>query len=138
MGKTIPEAEIVQIALAETEGVAVAVGVDGIRRFYGFATVKMSPRQGRIHLIVGIPTNVALADAKRNLARNLAGLILVALLSLAVAWWGGERFILRPVSALVRTIEKLGAGRSRRAHRASSRHERDRSLAASFDQMAET
>jgi signal transduction histidine kinase/HAMP domain-containing protein len=138
VGKTIPNAEIVKIALAETEGTAVATGLDGIRRFYGFATVKMAPHQGRIHLIVGIPTDSALADARQNLARNLTGLIAVALLSLAVAWWGGDRFVLSPVNSLLHTTEKLGAGDlSARTGLAHGENEIGR-LAAAFDRMAET
>jgi signal transduction histidine kinase len=138
VGQTIPEAEIVKIASTEVEGTGTAVGLDGVRRFYGFTTVRMSPRQGRIHLIVGIPTDIALADARGHLARNLAGLIAVALLSLAVAWWGGERFILRPVKALLRTTEKLGGGDlAARTGLPHGENEIGR-LAGAFDKMAGT
>jgi signal transduction histidine kinase/HAMP domain-containing protein len=138
VGKTIPEAEIVRIALADTEGTAVAVGLDGIRRFWGFTTVNMAPRQGRIYVIVGIPTDIALTDARRDLARNLAGLIAVALLSLAVAWRGGDRYILRPVNALLDATAKLSGGDlSARSGTARGTNEIGR-LALAFDKMAET
>ncbi|HVO92216.1 MAG TPA: GAF domain-containing protein, partial [Terriglobales bacterium] len=138
IGKTLPEAEIVKIVLAQSEGATESVGLDGIPRFYGFATLNIGPQQGRFHLIVGIPTSVALADAKRNLARNLAGLFAVVLFSLAVAWWGGERFILRPIGVLLGTTEKLRLGdldaRSGLPHGANEIGR----LATGFDKMAET
>src|SRR5262245_3244206 len=109
-GKIIPEAAIVKTALAETEGVATAVGLDGVKRFYGFTSVRLSALRGRIHVIVGIPIEVALANAQRNLWRNLAGLLVVAILSLAVAWWGGDRWLVRPVTALLSATERLRAG----------------------------
>jgi signal transduction histidine kinase/HAMP domain-containing protein len=138
LGRTIPEAEIVGIALAKTEGVAAAIGLDGIKRFYGFTTVMLSPLKGRIHVIVGIPTDAALANARRNLARNLAGLLVVALFSLAVAWWGGEKLLLRPVNALLRATDRLSAGDlGARTGLAHSENEVGR-LAASFDKMADS
>jgi signal transduction histidine kinase/HAMP domain-containing protein len=138
IGQTIPEAEIVRIALSGTEGTAVAVGLDGVRRFYGFTTVNMAPRQGRIYVIVGIPTDIALTEARIDLARNLAGLIAVALLSLAVVWWGGNRYILRPVNALLDATGKLSGGDlSARSGAARGTDEIGR-LAMAFDRMAET
>jgi HAMP domain-containing protein len=137
-GKTIPEAEIVKIALAATEGVAASTGLDGVKHFYGFTSVKLSALKGRIYVIVGIPADVALANVKQNLARNLAGLFVVALFSLAVAWWGGERLLLRPVNALVRASDRLSAGdlgvRTGLPH---SQNEVGR-LAHSFDKMADS
>lgn len=138
LGQTIPEAKIVKLALTEAEGTGIAVGLDGVRRFYGFTTVRLSPRQGRIHLIVGIPTDIALADARRHLERNLAGLVAVALLSFAIAWWAGQRFILRPVEALLRTTEKLGGGDlAARTGLPHGENEIGR-LVGAFDQMAGT
>lgn len=138
VGKTLPEAAIVKIALEQHEGVAESVGVDGVPRFYGFATLPIGPKQGRFHLIVGVPTAVALANARDNLVRNLAGLLLVILFSLAVAWWGGERFVLRPIDVLLRTTEKLRAGRlDARSGLAHERNEIGR-LATGIDNLAET
>jgi signal transduction histidine kinase len=135
-GKTFPEVEIVKAALAQTEGVAPAIGLDGVKRFYGFTSVKLSALRGRIYLIVGIPADIALAKARGNLSRNLAGLLIVAIVSLAVAWWGGDRWLVRPVNALVCATEKLRAGDlSARSGLPHGENEVGR-LALSFDRLA--
>jgi signal transduction histidine kinase len=63
-------------------------------------------------------------------------LLAVALLSLAVAWWGGEHFVLGPVTALLHATEKLGGGDlATRTGLAHGPNEIGR-LAGAFDKMA--
>jgi GAF domain-containing protein/HAMP domain-containing protein len=136
VGKSVPEADIVKAAIAQGEGVAETTGLDGKRRLYGFTSIGDRSAEGQIFLHVGIPTEVALADADWLLKRNLAALLLVTLLALAAAWYGGGLFVLRPLNTLVRTTERLGSGDL--GARTGLPHDPNEigRLAASFDRMA--
>ena len=82
VGKSFRDAEIFKIALARGEGVAEALGADGKQRLYGFSTIGSSSRQRQIFLHVGIPKEIALADANWFLKRNLAAFLAVGALAL--------------------------------------------------------
>ena len=136
VGKSVPEAVIVKTALAKGEGVAEAVGLDGKKRLYGFTSIGDASHEGQIFLHLGIPVEVALADADWLLTRNLIALLLVSLLALAAAWYAGDAFVLRQLRALVDTTERLGAGDlSARTGLPHDKNEIGR-LAAAFDKMA--
>lgn len=138
VGKSVPEADIVQTALAQKEGVTEANGLDGRPRLYGFIAIGDDSDQGQILLHIGIPKDVALADADRLLKRNLAALLLVTLLALVAAWYGGDVFVLRRLHALVDTTERFGSGDL--GARTGLAHQPDEfgRLAASFDRMADS
>lgn len=110
VGKSVPNVNVVKTVLAKGEGVTEAVGLDGKRRLYGFTWLAESPQGGRIHLTVGIPAEVAFADATRVLIRNLVAVILVSLLALMAAWFGGDVFVLRKLKVLIAVAERLSAG----------------------------
>jgi signal transduction histidine kinase len=95
--------------MAQGEGVADQVGMDGVRRLYAF-TKFCCPESGDLFLRIGIPRSVALADANRMLIRNLIMLGLVTLLALGVAWGGARVLVLKPVQALLGAIKRYDAG----------------------------
>lgn len=137
-GKSARETEIIKIALAEKEGVAEATGLDGKRRIYGFTSIGDALHGGQVFFHVGVPVEVALADADRLLTRNLIALICVSLLALAAAWYIGDAFVLRQLRAVLDATERLGAGElSARTGLAHNQTEIGR-LAAAFDNMAES
>ncbi|HEX9455585.1 MAG TPA: GAF domain-containing protein, partial [Candidatus Binatia bacterium] len=138
IGKSLPETAILKTALAEGEGVSEAVGLDGKKRLYGFTSIGDASHDGRIFIHLGIPPEVALASANWLLMRNLLGLLLVSVMAFVGAWYAGDRFVLRPVRALVDTTERLGSGDfSARTGLPHFRNELGR-LAGSFDKMAES
>ena len=110
VGKSVPEVDVVKTVLANGEGIAEAVGLDGKKRLYGFTLLGESSESGRIHLTVGIPAEVAFADVDRVLIRNLVAVILVSILALLAAWFGGDVFVLRKLKVLVGVAERLSAG----------------------------
>jgi signal transduction histidine kinase len=111
VGRTVPEVPVIDLILSQhTEGTAQAEGVDGISRLYAFSPLPGATQNGEVYISIGIPTNVAFADANRLLTRNLIALGLVTLLALAAAWFGGDFFILRWVRVLVATTKRLSAG----------------------------
>ena len=87
---------------------------------------------------IGIPLNVAYADANRMLHRNLGFLALVTALALVGAWYAGDVFILRRIRALVHVTHRLKAGdlTARTGIRAGEGELQQ--LAISFDAMAES
>jgi len=136
VGVALPEAPLIKAMLAQGEGTAEVLGVDGIRRLYAFTQVRGAAEVG-MYVSIGIPTEVAFADAKRRLVRNLAMLGLVSLLMLVAAWTGSDLLVLRRVNALVSATQLLRAGDlSARTRLPDGQGELDQ-LAVAFDGMAE-
>lgn len=98
------------IMTKQSEGMAESAGVDGIPRLYAFTHLGVDPRHTDVSVIVGIPKDVAFAQANWTLKRNLILLGLVGLLAIAVAWFGGNLFIVSPVSSLALATKRLAAG----------------------------
>jgi two-component sensor histidine kinase len=95
---------------------------DGIARFLGFTPIESPPRG--VAIAVGFPQATVLAEARASALRNavLAGLAVI--LALSAAALAGRRFIHRPVSELLATIERWRRGDlSARAPHASGRSE---------------
>ncbi|MBM2802178.1 MAG: putative Histidine kinase [Deltaproteobacteria bacterium] len=136
VGKSFRDAEIFKIALARGEGVAEALGADGKQRLYGFSTIGSSSRQGQIFLHVGIPKEIALADANWFLKRNLAAFLAVGALALLAVWYLGDALLVRELKSLAKTTARIGAGDfSARTGLGRRKNEVDR-FAASLDTMA--
>ena len=90
-------------------GTAQVAGLDDVERLYAFAPLG-ARSSDQATVIVGIPASVAYGPANRALAENLFGLTLLGLLSMLIAWAGGNRFVMRPMRRLVRASERLGQG----------------------------
>jgi signal transduction histidine kinase len=137
VGRSMPEATIVKTILSQGEGVADALGEDGVPRLYAFTPLRTMPGAD-LYVSIGVPKEVAFAEADRILARNLVSLGLVAVLALAAAWVGGDLFILHQVNALLGVTKRLAAGdlgaRTGLRYGAGELSQ----LARTFDQMAET
>jgi PAS domain S-box-containing protein len=111
VGHTLPEAPIIETILSERgEGTAEADGVDGVTRLFAFTPFSSPDESGDVYVSIGIPSNIAFADANEVLIRNLGGLGLVTILALAAAWVGGDLFIVRRVDALASAAKRLSAG----------------------------
>ena len=92
------------------EGTVEAPGVDGVQRLFAFTPVLGPSATEEMFVTIGIPAAVAFADVNRMLARNLIGLGLVASLALALAWFGGDAFVLRQVNMLVDATRRMARG----------------------------
>lgn len=98
IGTEFSDAPLVRQILNQPEdGRAQIAGLDGVQRFYGFTPVESSGG-GFIKVSIGIPVDVAYAVADHALVNNLIMISLIGLLSLAVAWFGGDVLFLRVVS----------------------------------------
>ncbi len=113
-------------------------GLDGHRRLHAHASLDVAGLPSRAHLIVGIPTDVAYAEARANLRRNLLVLAALALLSLGAAWWGSELSVVRRIRGLLAITRRFTAGDlDARTGMAGGAGELDQ-LGQAFDRMAET
>ncbi len=110
VGKSGPEASIIQTILTQREGVGEALDVDGVLRLHAFTPLRGTAKAGDIYLSVGILKEAAFGEANRILRRNLVGLGLVSVLVLIAAWIGSDLFILRRVRALVSATQRLASG----------------------------
>jgi diguanylate cyclase (GGDEF)-like protein/PAS domain S-box-containing protein len=134
VGKRLPGLEIIKIVLARGEGVAEAVGIDGVHCLFAFTPLGA----GRYDLLVyaGVPLKTVYGEANRVLTRNLLALGGVGLLALIAAWMLGQFFLINPTMTLVNTAAQLAGGDlSVRSHLSYQNGEFGQ-LALSFDEMA--
>ncbi|MDE3088176.1 MAG: GAF domain-containing protein [Chloroflexota bacterium] len=111
VGKSIQAAPILQaIAARQDEGTTEAAGADGVMRLYAFVPLRQAGKTPNAEVIVGIPSAVAYADVNQGLLRNLVALGVVAVLALAAAWFVGDIFIVRRVTALASATKQFAAG----------------------------
>ena len=136
VGKNMHASPLFSAILAnQREGTAEEPGLDGVTRLYAFAPLHNSPA-GNVYVSVGIPKAVAFAATNRDFARNLALLLLVAVLALIAAWVGSDVFVLRRIKALAGAALRLSQGDlSARTGLPHGREELGQ-LARSFDDMA--
>lgn len=139
VGQSVAEAPIVETILGQqSEGTTEAVGVDGVSKLFAYTPLFGGVGNGDVYVTVGIPSNVAFAQANRLLAQNLLGLSLVTLLAIFAAWFGGYWFILRWINELVNAARRLSTGNlSARTGLPHGQDELSR-LARAFDHMAES
>jgi signal transduction histidine kinase len=133
-GRTILSAPLIEAILTRGRGVVEVPDVDNITRLYAFSPLRHNGER-EIYLGVGVPRQVAFAQLNRLWARNLAGLGLIGLLAMGVAWWGSDILVLRPINALIRAAQELRHNLSTRTGLAYSSGELGQ-LARTFDEMA--
>lgn len=110
VGYSLKAIPLIRTLLHQRLGVTEMEGLDGVPRLYAFAPLAGTPENAGAYLSIGIPKEVAFADADSTLARNLTLLGLVGLLTLLAAWLGTDLFILRRVQALVLATKRVREG----------------------------
>jgi len=134
VGKDLSPAEIIQIILAQKQGLVEARGIDGRKRLYAFLPLGGTSQEGFV--FYGIPTETIFAPVKQALFRNLASLGAVTILALILAWLLGYLFIVRRMNVLSAATKQLAAGDlSARTGMNYGTGQID-SLARAFDEMA--
>jgi PAS domain S-box-containing protein len=136
VGRTLPDAPLVMAIRATGEGKVEVAGLDGVTRLYAFTPLRSSVDTG-LYLAIGIPKQVAFAEADRIWTRNLSVLGLVSLLALTAAWIGSDLFVLRQVNTLISATRRLRGDLSARAGLVHTAGELGQ-LARAFDDMAIT
>ena len=119
------------------EGTVEAEGVDGVNRLYAFAPLYESG-VNNVYVAVGIPLETAFADSNRDFFRSIGLLLIAAVLTLVAAWFGGDAFVLKPVSALATAARRLTAGEMNARTGLAHGNDELGQIAGSFDEMAGT
>ena len=125
-----------QRVTAQPSGTFVDADDHGQERIFAFARLESALHQRRIAVVLDIPQAVALATSKRIFTRNLALLLVSALVAILSIWWAANRFILRRVSAMAAASRQLAAGNLRARIGPIGAHDELSHMAGVFDEMA--
>lgn len=104
-GLNARSAPVVELGLQAPEGIAEAIGVDGVSRQYGFTSL---PEIGW-HIYVGVPTDAVMRPARQMYVRGVGG-GLAMLLVLSIIAYTVVRQIERPVHGLARAAGSVARG----------------------------
>jgi PAS domain S-box-containing protein len=94
----------------EKMGMFVAADSGNGDRIYLFSTLWGEFFGDESYMLLGIPMKSLLAESEESLARNLAFLALVAVATVILFWYVGERLIVKPVNRVVKAAKRLAAG----------------------------
>ena len=93
--RTTPESfPLHSMAGVRGQGTVELVDTNGVRQIYAFSPIAGGRGSADAYVGVSIPTEMALADANKQLSNNLLGFAVVSLLALAAAWFGGHTIVL--------------------------------------------
>ncbi len=106
IGKPFAAQSLAKDMLSRDEGTATTAGFDGIPRIFAYARVPWT----QARLAVGLDERAVQSDIDHQLALAYLKLILFALFVLLIAWFGGERLVVRPIRSLARTAMRFGRG----------------------------
>ena len=137
VGKSYPDAPFIKAAISQQEeGTIEGSGLDGTPRLFAFTPLQVGERERVAYVYIGIPRDSAFAKVNQIDTRSLVGFGGVLAFALLVTGIGSRALILQPVSALLQTMRRLGAGDP--AARTGLPHTRSEvgQLAAALDEMA--
>ena len=128
--------ELRQEIVRRQSGTLSAADEKQVMRIYAFARIASSFRNRRVSVVLEIPQALALAASNRIFTRNVALLVISALMAVLSIWWAGDVFILRRVRAMVQASRRLATGDlGARIGKIGVRDELSH-LAGVFDEMA--
>ncbi len=137
VGRAAPETDVIKKVLQQRQGVAEAVGIDGIPKLYGFKPLGRAPQGGFVY--VGFPKEPVFAKADQMLSSNLLIVAVTGALGLIAVWAFGYLFVMRGVNALVSASRQIAAGNlGARTGLGSAVNGEIGGLASVFDDMAES
>jgi PAS domain S-box-containing protein len=118
------------------------IDTGGVRSLYAFTPLSggTAPSGTRLYLSISIPARTVFARANQALVNSVLMLGLVALLALAVSWYGSDWLITRPLGELLCATQRLAQGdlSARTGLRRRPGRGEVAQLARAFDDMADT
>lgn len=138
VGQKSPNPQVLAQMEKFDHGLFTATDLTGRKRLYAVENVGMNPDGvAPIRLVVSTPQDMIFAEANSTLTHSIAGVLVVAVAVLFLAWFGAEVFVLRRFRALLDMAEKVrGGDLSARSGIGGGREELSR-LGAALDAMAE-
>lgn len=109
VGQPFPVDSLRQTILTQPEGQLQLRDNDGVMRIYAYNPVSGTGDIG-MHLVVGIPTEVAFGAINQRLLRDLLIMTVVSLVTLFFAWSFSSTLVVRPVRDLAEAADRLGRG----------------------------
>lgn len=138
VGEFMPAELVVLAAMGEgKESLVRLSGLDSTRRLYGITTIRAA-FETDVYVSVGMSEAAVFGRLNSLYARNIGGVVIVMVLALLAAWFGGDVFILRRVKQLVDATRRLAAGDLSVRIRALENKDELGKLAGAFDEMAES
>jgi PAS domain S-box-containing protein len=111
LGRSASQDPVMRTMLSrDREGSIEGSFLDGVERLLAFKPLPGSDDARRLYVSIGVPAAVAVAPSNRVLTRNLVGLGLSAILAMAMGWMGSHVFLMRRMTALVRTTNRISSG----------------------------
>ncbi len=135
MGKSVARYSLAQAILMQNEGISVDRGVDDMWRIYAFTPVQGT--DNGMHVVFGTSRAAAFFKINQTLMKSLLTLLVIAGLTLALAWIGGSYFILRRMKVLTKATEDLSQGNLGVRVNVAGHHDEISQLGDSFNGMAE-
>jgi PAS domain S-box-containing protein len=109
LGHKTADTQLMEQALTKPEGMVEVPGRDNMRWLFAFS----HPENGssaQLIVVIGIPSDILLAEADLILKRNLLWMGIVFVAMLFAVFFISQKAVLRPVETLVQVTQRLGAG----------------------------
>ena len=97
------------VLAGRSEGTFEMPGLDGQQRLFAYAPL-LKTLSGQLHLVLSQPKTVLVATSWSELAADLGLALLLVGGILALALWGSNHLLLRPLSVLSNAADRLRAG----------------------------
>jgi diguanylate cyclase (GGDEF)-like protein len=106
IGQNVSNHPIVKAMGNSAQGQFEMPDLDGTVRIFGFGRLGSTDSR----LVIGLSRDEVLSAINRQTRISIFNFIGVCLLGLLVAWFGGERLLVKPVKALAGAAARIGAG----------------------------
>ncbi|NUB15220.1 PAS domain-containing protein, partial [Azospirillum brasilense] len=126
---------VIALLSRDVPGVTEVSGSDGRPRIVAYQPTGRS--LDGIGVLVSLDKGEALGPIRGAMLQAMTGIASVLLLTLLAVWWGGSRFLRRPVAALVATAEQWKRGDLTARSGVADQSSELGTLARAFDSMAE-
>jgi two-component sensor histidine kinase len=132
VGTRIPDG-FMHLVRGEQAGTEPVISQDGTSRVIGFVPAKASGIS--LYVSAGLSQDESFSAIDRATLFSLLSILVAGGLSLALAWWTGERFIRRPVGGLLARIRAWSRGEEPAAVGFSTGSAEVAELSEAFDRM---
>jgi diguanylate cyclase (GGDEF)-like protein len=132
VGRRFAEHPLIRDILQRNDGTISAEGLDGVRKIFAFTHLPGTDAR----IVVGFDEHEVLSRIDREIGIAYLQLVLFGLLTLFVAWFGGEKLIVEPIRALARSAARIGRGELDVRSKAENWAAEFAPLASALDDMA--